>query len=67
MSASPLRTEELAAVTAFANGETAKSAARKLNTSAHVVNNHLQAARRVANAKTTTALVATALRKGWIK
>lgn len=67
MSATPLRADELEAVKAFADGETAKSAARKLDTTPHAIHARLQAARRVANVKTTAALIATSLRKGWIK
>ncbi len=67
MTKCPLKPGELEAVQLFADGETAKSSARKTNTSPHSINFRLNHARRVVDVKTTTALVATALRKGWIK
>ena len=64
---SPLSERELACVRGFADGKTAKHVARDLGITHNVVGGYLQIARLKVGAKTTTGLVAIALRKGWIQ
>lgn len=63
----PLRARELEIVKAMAEGDSAKTAARKLKTTPNAINMALQIARRIVDVKNTPALIAMSLREGWIK
>lgn len=54
-------------VVCLAEGLTAKQIARKFGISHYTVNSYIQQARDEAGAKTAAALVATAIRSGWIQ
>lgn len=63
----PFTARELEIIKAAADGASAKVAGAQLGLSPDAINSRLQVARRIVGAKTTSALVATALRRGWIK
>lgn len=51
----------------LAEGQTAKEIARALGISPNTVNSYVQTARDITGAKNTTAMVACAMRRGWIQ
>lgn len=62
----PLSHRELEIVGHMADGTTAKVIAQKTGLTFNTINMFIKMARRATGAKNSTALVATALRKGWI-
>lgn len=62
----PLTFRELQIVKLMADGNAVKEIAKQLDLSFNSVNMFIKVARRAAGAKNAPALVATALRQGWI-
>ncbi len=63
----PLSPRQLQCVTLLADGESTKLIAHKLGISTHTVSAYLKMSREKAGVSKETALVAKALREGWIQ